>query len=57
MARAACTACGLGRGSDPETADTVAVTSAMVWGEGELSWVEIDNHDDLNRAREIACQY
>ncbi|MCW2869423.1 phosphocholine cytidylyltransferase family protein [Actinacidiphila oryziradicis] len=24
---------------------------------GELSWVEIDNHDDLNRAREIACQY
>jgi choline kinase len=24
---------------------------------GELAWVEIDNHDDLNRAREIACQY
>ncbi|MEU1630114.1 phosphocholine cytidylyltransferase family protein [Streptomyces sp. NPDC020096] len=24
---------------------------------GEVSWVEIDNHDDLNRAREIACQY
>jgi choline kinase len=24
---------------------------------GELSWVEIDNHDDLSRAREIACQY
>jgi choline kinase len=24
---------------------------------GEVSWVEIDNHDDLNRAREIACLY
>jgi choline kinase len=24
---------------------------------GDVSWVEIDNHDDLNRAREIACQY
>jgi choline kinase len=24
---------------------------------GELPWVEIDNHDDLKRAREIACQY
>ena len=24
---------------------------------GEVSWVEIDNHDDLKRAREIACQY
>ncbi|MCQ4082407.1 phosphocholine cytidylyltransferase family protein [Streptomyces sp. RB6PN25] len=24
---------------------------------GTVSWVEIDNHDDLNRAREIACQY
>jgi choline kinase len=24
---------------------------------GELTWVEIDNHDDLSRAREIACQY
>ncbi|AEW97299.1 MULTISPECIES: phosphocholine cytidylyltransferase family protein [Streptomycetaceae] len=24
---------------------------------GEVSWVEIDNHDDLERAREIACQY
>ena len=24
---------------------------------GEVSWVEIDNHDDLARAREIACQY
>jgi choline kinase len=24
---------------------------------GEVSWVEIDNHDDLNRAREIACRY
>jgi choline kinase len=24
---------------------------------GDLAWVEIDNHDDLNRAREIACQY
>ncbi|MDJ0344280.1 phosphocholine cytidylyltransferase family protein [Streptomyces sp. H10-C2] len=24
---------------------------------GDLSWVEIDNHDDLKRAREIACQY
>ena len=24
---------------------------------GEVAWVEIDNHDDLNRAREIACQY
>jgi choline kinase len=24
---------------------------------GEVSWVEIDNHDDLRRAREIACQY
>ena len=24
---------------------------------GEVPWVEIDNHDDLKRAREIACQY
>ncbi|GAA2237946.1 MULTISPECIES: phosphocholine cytidylyltransferase family protein [Kitasatospora] len=24
---------------------------------GEVSWVEVDNHDDLNKAREIACQY
>jgi choline kinase len=24
---------------------------------GEVQWVEIDNHDDLARGREIACQY
>jgi choline kinase len=24
---------------------------------GDLAWVEIDNHDDLDRAREIVCQY
>ncbi|QNE73668.1 NTP transferase domain-containing protein [Streptomyces finlayi] len=24
---------------------------------GEVTWVEIDNHDDLARGREIACQY
>jgi choline kinase len=24
---------------------------------GHVDWVEIDNHDDLHRAREIACQY
>ncbi|MDH6124712.1 phosphocholine cytidylyltransferase family protein [Kitasatospora sp. GP82] len=24
---------------------------------GQVSWVEVDNHDDLNKAREIACQY
>lgn len=24
---------------------------------GRVDWVEIDNHDDLKRAREIACQY
>jgi choline kinase len=24
---------------------------------GLVDWVEIDNHDDLSRAREIACQY
>ncbi|MFD7019227.1 sugar phosphate nucleotidyltransferase [Streptomyces sp. NPDC059161] len=24
---------------------------------GEVSWVEIDNHDDLTKGREIACQY
>ena len=24
---------------------------------GSLSWVEVDNHDDLVRAREIACHY
>ncbi|GAA3009162.1 phosphocholine cytidylyltransferase family protein [Streptomyces fulvorobeus] len=24
---------------------------------GEVTWVEIDNHDDLKRGREIACQY
>ncbi|MFF2353154.1 sugar phosphate nucleotidyltransferase [Kitasatospora sp. NPDC058115] len=24
---------------------------------GEVSWVEVDNHDDLAKAREIACQY
>jgi choline kinase len=24
---------------------------------GDVSWVEIDNHDDLSRGREIACRY
>ncbi|GAA2965891.1 phosphocholine cytidylyltransferase family protein [Streptomyces sp. NPDC003016] len=24
---------------------------------GEVTWVEIDNHDDLAKGREIACQY
>ncbi|MDG9701316.1 phosphocholine cytidylyltransferase family protein [Streptomyces sp. DH37] len=24
---------------------------------GEVAWVEIDNHDDLDKARGIACQY
>ncbi len=24
---------------------------------GTVSWVEVDNHDDLTRAREIACHY
>jgi choline kinase len=24
---------------------------------GKLDWVEVDNHDDLARAREIACHY
>ncbi|MDT0444502.1 phosphocholine cytidylyltransferase family protein [Streptomyces johnsoniae] len=24
---------------------------------GDISWVEIDNHDDLARGREIACRY
>jgi choline kinase len=24
---------------------------------GTVEWVEVDNHDDLNRAREIACRY
>ena len=24
---------------------------------GEVDWVEIDNHDDLARGREITCQY
>ncbi|WP_314219698.1 phosphocholine cytidylyltransferase family protein [Streptomyces zaehneri] len=24
---------------------------------GDVAWVEIDNHDDLARGREIACQY
>ncbi|PJE99548.1 nucleotide sugar-1-phosphate transferase [Streptomyces carminius] len=24
---------------------------------GEVSWVEIDNHDDLEKAREIVCRY
>jgi choline kinase len=24
---------------------------------GQQSWVEVDNHDDLARAREIACHY
>ena len=24
---------------------------------GEVSWVEVDNHDDLTKAREIACRY
>ncbi len=24
---------------------------------GQVDWVEVDNHDDLNRAREIACRY
>jgi choline kinase len=24
---------------------------------GDIEWVEVDNHDDLTRAREIACRY
>ncbi len=24
---------------------------------GDVAWVEVDNHDDLVRAREIACRY
>ncbi|MDT0304563.1 phosphocholine cytidylyltransferase family protein [Streptomonospora wellingtoniae] len=24
---------------------------------GQVDWVEVDDHDDLNRAREIACRY
>ncbi|QBI52468.1 phosphocholine cytidylyltransferase family protein [Streptomonospora litoralis] len=24
---------------------------------GEVDWVEVDDHDDLDRAREIACRY
>ncbi|MFB7666192.1 sugar phosphate nucleotidyltransferase [Kitasatospora sp. NPDC056138] len=24
---------------------------------GDVAWVEVDNHDDLSKAREIACQY
>ncbi|BCJ59544.1 sugar phosphate nucleotidyltransferase [Micromonospora endophytica] len=24
---------------------------------GDVAWVEVDNHDDLTRAREIACRY
>jgi choline kinase len=24
---------------------------------GDVSWVEVDNHEDLARAREIACHY
>jgi len=31
--------------------------SAHVARIGKLDWVEVDNHDDLARAREIACHY
>jgi choline kinase len=24
---------------------------------GQVAWVEVDNHDDLARARDIACRY
>jgi choline kinase len=24
---------------------------------GDVPWVEVDNHDDLAKAREIACRY
>ena len=24
---------------------------------GKVDWVEVDDHDDLNKAREIACHY
>ncbi|CAL2064481.1 protein of unknown function [Streptomyces murinus] len=24
---------------------------------GDVDWVEIDNHEDLARGREIACRY
>ena len=30
------------------------VRGAMI---GDVSWVEVDNHDDLAKAREIACRY
>jgi choline kinase len=30
------------------------VRPAMI---GDVSWVEVDNHDDLAKAREIACRY
>jgi choline kinase len=30
------------------------VRGAMI---GEVDWVEVDNHEDLSRARDIACHY
>jgi choline kinase len=31
-----------------------SITTASI---GAVEWVEVDNHDDLARAREIACRY
>jgi hypothetical protein len=36
-----------------DAGETIA-TAAIPVG---TAWVEVDNHDDLQRAREIACHY
>jgi choline kinase len=39
-----------------EMVDRGQVVGTAPIGDG-VSWVEVDNHDDLRRAREIACRY
>jgi choline kinase len=39
-----------------ELVDRGHVVATAPIGDG-VAWVEVDNHDDLVRAREIACRY
>ena len=44
---------------DPKVTEAIAAQGGEVRGTsiGAVEWVEVDNHADLSRAREIACRY